>query len=76
MSCLLGFRYSFRKMSKTMNEVTDYDYLSVLHYLPKAFSKNRMDVIVTKDSSYQQKIGKAKTLSDLDVEKIKKNFCN
>lgn len=59
-----------------MNEVTDYDYLSVLHYLPKAFSKNRMDVIVTKDSSYQQKIGKAKTLSDLDVEKIKKNFCN
>ena len=59
-----------------MNEVTDYDYLSVLHYLPNAFSKNRMDVIVTKDSSYQQKIGKAKTLSDLDVEKIKKNFCN
>ena len=59
-----------------MNEVTDYDYLSVLHCLPKAFSKNRMDVIVTKDSSYQQKIGKAKTLSDLDVEKIKKNFCN
>ena len=63
-------------MPKTMNEVTDYDYLSVLHYLPKAFSKNGMDVIVTKDASYQQKIGKAKALSDLDVEKMKKNFCN
>ena len=59
-----------------MNEVTEYDYLSVLHYLPNAFAKKGKDVIVTKDAGYQNKIGKAKDLSKLDVEKIKKNFCN
>jgi len=68
-------RHNFRISNVAMNKVTDYDYLSVLHYGKYAFSNNRKPTIVTKDASFQDKIGKGTGLSAMDVEKINKNFC-
>ncbi|XP_045176043.2 tolloid-like protein 2 isoform X2 [Mercenaria mercenaria] len=42
---------------------TPYDYKSIMHYGPKAWSKNRKTVLVSKDPAYQHVIGKANDVS-------------
>ncbi|XP_045770578.1 uncharacterized protein LOC123871060 isoform X2 [Maniola jurtina] len=44
-----------------------YDYASVLHYPPRAFSKNGQITIMTES---EIKVGQREALSELDVEKI------
>ncbi|XP_060563182.1 zinc metalloproteinase nas-36-like isoform X1 [Ruditapes philippinarum] len=46
---------------------TPYDYKSIMHYGPKAWSKNKQVVLVTKDPAYQHVIGKANDISFFDA---------
>jgi Astacin (Peptidase family M12A) len=54
-----------------------YDYGSVLHYSPYAFSSNGRPTIEPKDGKDEtrNKFGQRLNLSQLDIEKIKKMYC-
>ena len=44
-----------------------YDYDSIMHYGPKAFTKNSLPTLSVRDSSYQGTIGQRLRLSKTDV---------
>ncbi|XP_060806789.1 uncharacterized protein LOC106129860 isoform X1 [Amyelois transitella] len=46
-----------------------YDYSSILHYPPKAFSRNGQYTILA-DKNVGSKLGQRKGLSELDIEKV------
>uniref|UniRef100_A0A915KQI9 Metalloendopeptidase n=1 Tax=Romanomermis culicivorax TaxID=13658 RepID=A0A915KQI9_ROMCU len=51
-----------------------YDYGSVMHYGPKAFSKNDKDTIVPLKSAESSKMGQREGFSSLDVQKLRKLY--
>ncbi|KAK8404608.1 hypothetical protein O3P69_007686 [Scylla paramamosain] len=69
-----GMGHNFKKYSSEV--VTgfgeDYDYSSVMHYGPYAFTTNGMKTIVTKDPNAQ--IGQREDLSEVDVKKLMKMY--
>ncbi|KAG5668447.1 hypothetical protein PVAND_016387 [Polypedilum vanderplanki] len=72
-------RHNFERVDarKYSNFGTPYDYNSVMHYNPKAFSKNGKETIVPKDPQYRDKIGQRRGLSTGDVQRINNMYsCN
>ena len=72
-------KFNFLKLSEA--EVSEfglpYDFHSVMHYGPYAFSKNGKRTIETLDPSKQDIIGKAKGVSEGDVLLLKRMYkCN
>ncbi|XP_070494003.1 hatching enzyme 1.2-like [Chironomus tepperi] len=53
---------------------TPYDYYSVMHYEPYAFSKNGKPTIMSLDSNYSRIIGQRKSLSAGDAKRIIKMY--
>lgn len=49
---------------------TGYDYFSVMHYKPTAFSKNGNDTIIPTDHRFEKVIGQREGLSSGDAERI------
>lgn len=70
------FRREFNQVSRALynNYGTQYDYFSVMHYGPKAFTRNGDYTIATKDSSYQSVIGQRRGLSDGDIQRINTKY--
>ncbi|KAH8352281.1 hypothetical protein KR084_003145 [Drosophila pseudotakahashii] len=70
-----GHEHNFRKLQA--NGVTDfnlgYDYDSIMHYSPLAFSKNGKPTIVPLKAD--AKIGQATQLSPIDVETLRRMYC-
>lgn len=67
---------NFEKNSKDETFKISYDYGSVLHYSPTAFSKNGQPTIVTKGSpATKNMMGQRKKLSDSDIKKLNKMYC-
>ena len=51
-----------------------YDYLSVMHYARKDFSKNNKDTITAKDSLFTNKIGQREGASLRDVQLVQRHY--
>ncbi|XP_017002845.2 zinc metalloproteinase nas-14 [Drosophila takahashii] len=70
-----GHEHNFKKLLP--NGVSDfglgYDYDSIMHYGPLAFSKNGKPTIVPLKAD--AKIGQATQLSPIDVETLKRMYC-
>jgi len=67
-----GRRGEFDYKSGAKDELwTPYDYYSIMHYGPYAFSKNGDITIETKDPNMQSVIGQQSFLSELDKKQIK-----
>ncbi|XP_025092025.1 blastula protease 10-like [Pomacea canaliculata] len=62
--------YNFQKYEKEAVNVFDvpYDYESIMHYGPKAFSVTGGETIRTRDPTYQSVIGNRNGLSFLDIK--------
>ncbi|XP_070493986.1 high choriolytic enzyme 1-like [Chironomus tepperi] len=65
-------RHNFERVDpkKYNNFGTPYDYISVMHYGPKAFSKNGKETITPKQAAFKDKIGQRKGLSVGDAQRI------
>ncbi|XP_070501173.1 low choriolytic enzyme-like [Chironomus tepperi] len=56
---------------------TSYDYYSVTHYSPTAFSKNGRRTITTKNSNFRNVIGQLPRLSSGDITRVNNMYkCN
>merc|ERR1711931_184365 len=64
-------KHNFRSY-RTLNQGFPYDYGSVMHYGPYAFSKNGKPTILTKGGNY--KIGQRDGVSRQDVQEIRKLY--
>ncbi|XP_034553585.1 meprin A subunit beta-like [Notolabrus celidotus] len=74
-----GYQKNFRKLSPSVSTTFDapYDYLSVMHYGRRFFSKNSGDTISTKLPEYQDQIGQRMEMSSIDVYKLNRLYnCN
>lgn len=66
-------RYNFDTNSAThVNDGIGYDYDSIMHYGPKAFTVDGSDTIVAKN---RQAIGQRQGLSVKDVQQAKQLYC-
>lgn len=65
-------RFNFNKLDskKFSNFGTKYDYYSIMHYDPLAFSKNGRRTIVPVEAQYRNVIGQRRALSKGDVKRI------
>ncbi|CAH2093653.1 unnamed protein product [Euphydryas editha] len=63
-----GYKKYFEVRKEDYLSNLPYDYASVLHYPPRAFSKNGQVTLVTELGT---KIGQREAFSELDVEKIR-----
>lgn len=65
-------RYNFDKVDpkKFKNFDTEYDYYSIMHYDPMAFSENGRRTIIPRDKRYRNTIGQRVGLSLGDVDRI------
>jgi hypothetical protein len=65
-------RYNFDKVDSTkFNDFnTEYDYYSIMHYDPLAFSRNNKRTILPTDENARNVIGQRYGLSKGDVERI------
>lgn len=68
----LGEHVQFSIIGADYSELYEipYDYGSVMHYFQYAFTNNSQPTIITKDPTFQNIIGKAKTASQNDYKKI------
>ncbi|KAL7014936.1 hypothetical protein ACKWTF_016204 [Chironomus riparius] len=72
-------RFNFDKLdsNKFSNFGTKYDYYSIMHYDPLAFSKNGRRTIVPTEEQYRNVIGQRTALSKGDIERINLMYdCN
>ncbi|XP_064648123.1 astacin-like metalloprotease toxin 5 [Lineus longissimus] len=70
-----GAAYNFNKKSNEHFQTlgAPYDYLSIMHYGRRAFSKNRKDTITPKKDPKQQ-LGQRKGFTKIDIEKVNKLY--
>lgn len=72
-------RYNFKKINgrRFSNFGTDYDYFSIMHYDPVAFSSNGKRTVVPIDEKYRDVIGQRIALSRGDIARINNMYeCN
>ncbi|KAM9851531.1 meprin A subunit beta-like [Aulostomus maculatus] len=62
-----GVEYNFRKAEDSDTQGVPYDYLSVMHYGPYAFSNGNGTTITTKNPAFQDKIGQRLGVSPSDM---------
>ncbi|CAF1376544.1 unnamed protein product [Rotaria sp. Silwood1] len=67
----IGMSYNFEKYDNTAVDTqnTPYDYGSVMHYGPTAFSKNGLNTIEPLQSGVV--IGQRQTLSEIDIQEVR-----
>ncbi|XP_072317420.1 meprin A subunit beta-like [Eucyclogobius newberryi] len=67
-----GYENNFEKVSKdvTTTHGVPYDYMSVMHYGPDAFSNGNGPTIITKDKAFQDVIGQRLEMSPSDVKEL------
>uniref|UniRef100_A0A1I8M9I8 Metalloendopeptidase n=1 Tax=Musca domestica TaxID=7370 RepID=A0A1I8M9I8_MUSDO len=65
---------NFKKVSPTIAFGVPYDYGSVMHYSPRAFSQNGQPTIVAKHPDGNQIMGQRNGFSNLDIEKINRMY--
>lgn len=54
----------------------EYDYSSVMHYSPYAFSSNGLETIKTKGKpSTKEQMGQRIKLSESDIKKVNQMYC-
>ena len=72
----LGNENNFEKVSKEESSTNGvpYDYMSVMHYGPNAFSNGNGSTIVTKDPKYQDVIGQRMEMSPSDVLELNRLY--
>ncbi|CAH1790161.1 unnamed protein product [Owenia fusiformis] len=64
-----GMEHNFQKMSSSQaKNILSYDYGSIMHYGPTAFTKNGQRTIVPRQSGVT--IGQRRGFSNLDIQKI------
>lgn len=70
------FYSEFNKVDPGMYNTygTPYDYQSIMHYGPTAFSKNGARTIIPKDSRFADTIGQRNSLSDGDIKRINNKY--
>lgn len=71
-----GYERNFEKLTPNSSTTFNapYDYLSVMHYGKKYFSKNSENTIATKLPQYQDKIGQRMEMSPTDVYKLNRLY--
>jgi len=69
------FNFNKLKTDRIDSRGTPYDYDSMMHYGSYFFTKNRQMTIQTKDSSAQRRIGQRNGFSRIDIQQIKKMYC-
>ncbi len=62
------------KIKKAGETVKTYDYLSIMHYGKRAFSRNAQDTITTIDKAFQDKIGNRSGYTKKDLGGLKKLY--
>jgi hypothetical protein len=67
-------RYNFDQHLTDGNDFGDYDYQSIMHYGPYAFSKNGKKTVVPLDESIE--IGQRNRLSDKDIAAVSAMYPN
>ncbi|XP_055019439.1 meprin A subunit beta-like, partial [Boleophthalmus pectinirostris] len=67
-----GYETNFEKQSEkyTTSHGVPYDYMSVMHYGPFAFSNGNGSTITTKDPAFQDIIGQRLEMSSSDVKEL------
>ncbi|XP_073820038.1 hatching enzyme 1.2-like [Musca autumnalis] len=65
---------NFKKVSPTAAFGVPYDYGSVMHYSPRAFSQNGQPTIVAKNPDGNRIMGQRNGFSHLDIEKINRMY--
>lgn len=65
-------KHNFLKVNPRLfsNFGTQYDFYSVMHYEPYAFTKNGRPTVVPKDATFNKIIGQRNALSSGDAERI------
>lgn len=63
---------NFKKLNplEASNFGTNYDYMSIMHYERKAFTKNGLDTMIPKDLKYLSKIGHMRGMTKGDAKRI------
>ncbi|XP_070767904.1 meprin A subunit beta-like, partial [Enoplosus armatus] len=71
-----GYEGNFVKLTPSSSTTFNapYDYLSVMHYDKKSFSKNSGNTIATKLPQYQDIIGQRMEMSPIDVYKLNRLY--
>ena len=52
-----------------------YDYDSIMHFKPNAFSRNGRDTIVALNNIERTRLGQRQQLSELDIQQINVKYC-
>ncbi len=65
-------KYNFNQHINDGVDIGDYDYASIMHYGPYAFSKNGQMTIIPLDS--EAKIGQREALSEKDIKAVREMY--
>nr|UZC46533.1 hatching enzyme [Exorista sorbillans]WFF64589.1 hatching enzyme [Exorista sorbillans] len=65
---------NFQKAPNTIAFGVGYDYGSVMHYSPKAFSRNDQPTIVAKNPIHRNIMGQRDGFSSMDIEKLNRMY--